>query len=228
MGAVQQFFEALGLTKAPKVEVTTTSLNLRGAPGASLQAAIEVKTPEKRPVYAHASCDQAWVDASRTKLNGRFATINVAIKSVPNRPGETLHAKIHVTGNGNQRFIVPLTLAIDGKNPFADLGSAEPASGDSAHLMPVGAGQPLELVEAVAVPTVAELPTPSLAGASPGAFVNLQTSPPAGGLVRAVPRSTGVMARPTPTVIPSRQRRDQNPMWVHLLPLAVLFLTLIG
>ena len=228
LGAVQQFFEALGLAKAPKVEVTTAALNLRGAPGASLQAAIEVKTPEKRPVYAHASCDQVWVDASRTKLNGRFATINVAIKSVPNRPGETLHAKIHVTGNGNQRFIVPLTLAIDGANPFADLGAIEPASGDSAHLVPISAGQPLELVEAVAVPTVAELPAPSLPRTIPGAFVNLQTSSPAGGLVRPVPQSTGVMARPTPTMIPSRQRRDQKPMWLHLLPLAVLFLTLIG
>src|SRR5262245_57213852 len=208
MGAVQQFFEALGLTKAPKVEVTTHSLNLRGAPGASLHATIDVKTPEKRPVYAHASCDQAWVDASRTKLNGRFATINVAIKSVPNRPGETLRAKIHVTGNGNQRFIVPLTLVIDGVNPFANLDSIEADSGDSAHLMPVSAGAPLELVQAVAVPTPSDIPASSLARTGAGAFADLRPSSQAGGQVLLVPQSTGVTARPAPAMIYPRQRRD--------------------
>ena len=228
LGAVQQFFEALGLAKAPKVEVTTPSLNLRGAPGASLHAAIEVKTPEKRPVYAHASCDQSWVDASRTKLNGRFATINVAIKSVPNRPGETLQAKIHVTGNGNQRFIIPLTLAIEGANPFADLVAVEAASGDSAHLMPVSAGAPLELVEAVPVPSHADLPPPSLPGTSANAFVNLTPSPPAAGPALLVPQSTGVMARPSSSLISPRRRQDAKPMWMHLLPLAILFLALIG
>lgn len=228
MGAVQQFFEALGLTKPPKVEVTTASLNLRGAPGATLQAAIEVKTPEKRPVYAHASCDQSWVDASRTKLNGRFATINVAIKSVPNRPGETLQAKIHVTGNGNQRFIVPLTLVVDGQNPFADLVPVEPASGDSAHLQPVSAGQPLELVEAVAVQTMADMPAPSLPGIGASAFVDLRPAPPAGGPALLVPQSTGVVARPSPSVLAPRQRSHGKPMWMHLLPLAVLFLALVG
>ena len=224
LGAVQQFFEALGLAKAPKVLVTTASLNLRGAPGASLQAAIEVKTPEKRPVYAHASCDQSWVDASRTKLNGRFATINVAIKSVPNRPGETLQAKIHVTGNGNQRFIVPLTLAVDGSNPFADLVAVEAGSGDSAHLMPVSAG-PLELVEAVAVPT---MPPPSLPRPAASAFVDLNPSAPPGGPALLVPQSSGVTARPLPAMISPRPRQGQRPLWAHLLPLAVLFLALVG
>jgi hypothetical protein len=229
MGAVQQFFEALGLTKAPKVEVTTPSLNLRGAPGASLHATIEVKTPEKRPVYAHATCDQSWVDASRTKLNGRFATINVAIKSVPNRPGEALQAKIHVTGNGNQRFIVPLTLAIEGSSPFADMVALEPTSGDSAHLMPVSAGAPLELVEAVAVPAMADLPAPSLPATSASAFVNLNPSPPAAGPALLVPQSTGVMARPAPAAVISPRRRPQGkPLWAHLLPLIILFLALAG
>src|SRR5262249_12340636 len=64
LGAVQQFFEALGLATAPKVEVTEKSLSLRGDIGTSVQATLEVKTQEKRPVYAHATTDQDWLDVS--------------------------------------------------------------------------------------------------------------------------------------------------------------------
>src|SRR5207244_5104129 len=43
LGAVQQFFEALGLTPAPKVDVSQKSLTLTGSPGQKLQHTIEVK-----------------------------------------------------------------------------------------------------------------------------------------------------------------------------------------
>ncbi|MCI0459072.1 MAG: hypothetical protein L0Z62_19115 [Gemmataceae bacterium] len=112
LGAVQQFFEALGLATAPKVEVTERSLALQGNVGQTLQTQIEVKTQEKRPVYAHATCDQSWVDVSKTTLNGRFATITVVVPGVPNCPGQTLQANINITANGNQRFVVPLSLTV--------------------------------------------------------------------------------------------------------------------
>src|SRR5262249_51333886 len=54
IGAVQQFFEALGLVAAPKVTISTQSLQFRGAPGTFLEQVIQVQTVEKRPVYAHA------------------------------------------------------------------------------------------------------------------------------------------------------------------------------
>src|SRR5262245_22657481 len=46
IGAVQQFFEALGLTPAPKVEISERSIGLRGQPGPRRRPALEVETRE--------------------------------------------------------------------------------------------------------------------------------------------------------------------------------------
>ena len=149
MGAIQQFFEALGLTQPPKVEINVKSLRLGGKVGDQLTATIEVKTQEKRPVYAHGVSDQAWLTASRAKLNGRTASIDLTVV-VPDSPGEELTARLTVQSNGKQRFVVPVKLKIEGEriaanrrkpatqpgfelgaddnNPFAGMGSEAPGA----------------------------------------------------------------------------------------------------
>jgi hypothetical protein len=112
LGAVQQFFEALGLTAPPRVDLSERAITLQGAAGDQLRHILEVRAQEKRPVWAHASSDQPWLEVGRTRLNGRTAAIPLAIPAVPHRAGETLRARIVVTTNGNQRFVVPVTLVI--------------------------------------------------------------------------------------------------------------------
>jgi hypothetical protein len=113
IGAVQQFFEALGLTPPPKVEVSTRAIHLMGAVGERLDYVLQVATPEKRPVYAHGVSDQPWLKVGRPKLDGRTATLPIVVAEVPDRPGERLQAQVIVTANGNQRFPVTVTLAIE-------------------------------------------------------------------------------------------------------------------
>src|SRR5437660_7081631 len=48
VAAVQQFFEALGLTPAPRVEITPPSISLYGQPGDPARFTLQVKTQEKR------------------------------------------------------------------------------------------------------------------------------------------------------------------------------------
>jgi hypothetical protein len=129
LGAVQQFFEALGLTAPPKVEISTNRIDLSGVPGERLSYNLIVKSQEKRPVYAHAVSNQPWLEVGRAKLAGRLATINLTVPSVPNNEGETLHAKLTVQSNGNQRFIVPVTLQIGSNLVFS---TAAPAAGTGA------------------------------------------------------------------------------------------------
>jgi hypothetical protein len=208
LGAVQQFFEALGLATAPKLEINQRTLGLRGDPGQSLQTTLEVRTPEKRPVYAHASADEAWLDVSETTLNGRFATITVRVPSVPDRPGQTLSAVITVTGNGNQRFKVPVTLAI----------------GDSVyHVQAVPVVNPVPVVEAVpvyaleAVPVVPALPVPAAAPVPVVTVIAEPVSP------FEVPPAAPVMIAPRPS------RRPAGPaLGVHLVAAVLLVLVLAG
>jgi hypothetical protein len=112
LGAVQQFFEALGLTPPPKVEVGVRTINLVGSAGERLQYALEVKCQEKRPVYAYGVSDQPWLKVGRANLQGRLALIPLVVPGVPDRPGETLQAEVLLTANGNQRFPVSVALSI--------------------------------------------------------------------------------------------------------------------
>ncbi|MHB1424034.1 MAG: hypothetical protein ACYC3I_12730 [Gemmataceae bacterium] len=151
LGAIQQFFEALGLTAPPKVEISTNRIDLSGSPGDKLDYTIEVKCQEKRPVYAHAVSTQPWLEVSRAKLAGRVAAINLTVPSVPDKEGETLSAKLIVQSNGNQRFVVPVTLQIGGTFRFGDA-------------VPSPAGTDAELVENT--PSVPVIVPPVSAAAS--------------------------------------------------------------
>ncbi|HTU89461.1 MAG TPA: hypothetical protein VMF69_05135 [Gemmataceae bacterium] len=114
LGAIQQFFEALGLVKAPVVEISETAVDLQGAPGARLEYILQVRAEEKRPVFAHAATATPWLNIGRTHLDGRTARISIQVPQVPVQPGEKLHGKVQVTANGGQRFLVEVTLTITG------------------------------------------------------------------------------------------------------------------
>ena len=90
---MQQFFEALGLTPPPRVEVSTRSINLSGAVGERVDYVLQVATAEKRPVYAHAVSNQSWLKVGRANLQGRTATLPLVVAEVPDRPGERLHPR---------------------------------------------------------------------------------------------------------------------------------------
>ena len=124
LGAIQQFFEALGLTAPPKVEISTKRIDLTGNPGEQLQLLRRGQEPGETPGLRprHQQSSRGW-KSSRAKLNGRVAVINLSVPSVPNREGETLTAKLTVQSNGNQRFVVPVTLQIGDSLVFGAAGA---------------------------------------------------------------------------------------------------------
>jgi hypothetical protein len=159
LGAVQQFFEALGLVVPPQVEINAQSINFLGNPGDRLDYLLEVRAREARPVYAHGRSDRPWLLVGQPRLNGRTATVPLRIPSVPDRPGETLFARVVVTANGNQRFEVNVGLAIGGDAdaalPVLEVVEIEPAEG-VLEAIPV-----MEVVELeVDPPTSAHVPPP--------------------------------------------------------------------
>ncbi len=217
LGGVQQFFEALGLAKAPKVTLNTQSLSFHGDGGQSLQATIEVSSPEKKPVYAHATCDQPWVDCSNVKLAGRKATITVAIPRVPDRPNETLQATVKVIGNGNQTFRVPLLLTIDKPDP-----NPPPV----VEIAP----EPVELVPEPFAAPATHTPFADLVTASPPVLLPTGPPPLPTSAIAAEPMLVGSPAAPTgPANRPAPpRRRSGKPIWLHLTPLALLAVALLG
>jgi hypothetical protein len=118
LGGIQQFFETLGLTPPPKVAISVPAVALQGEIGDRVDYALEIKTDERRPVYAYGRSDQPWLEVGRARLSGRTATLPLIVPVIPDQHGETLVAKVTVVANGNQKFVVPVTLEVGGGFQF--------------------------------------------------------------------------------------------------------------
>jgi hypothetical protein len=124
-GAVQQFFEVLGLTKPPRLEINTEKIVCRGKVGERLTKNVTISTKESRFVFAHGWSNHNWIQAGPTKSQGNTVVIPVNIE-VPPRPGETVHAAVTFQGNGQQQFVVPVTLAVAEGSPALEPEFEEP------------------------------------------------------------------------------------------------------
>jgi hypothetical protein len=165
VAAVQQFFEALGLVKPPKVEVSTQEVRLAGRVGERLVHDFQVLTREKRHLYAHARSDQPWLTVNTSPIGSTSARVTLAAV-VPPRPREVVQARVTVSANGNQRFIVPVQLTVAGGPPP----------------LPVEDLPVLEMVEPLRAVTAA--PTTALPGPALPAIVEEEDAP----LIRRQPR----------------------------------------
>ena len=251
LGGVQQFFEALGLAKPPKVELKTPSLQLRGAPGQALSATLEVGTSEKKQVYAFAVSDQIWVVPGNQTKQGKTATM-AAIPltiNVPATPGQVLQAKITITANGGQKFKVPLSLTVSGSPgdyvqavpmqavpmPATPMPMAQPMSA-----MPMAVAQPMPAATPImATPMpMAQVMSAEVMPASPFAFAEAPATvpvPPPLPMAAVMPGAPPVptynpptpMGRSEPVINIGQEKSEGKPFWFHLIPMGVLTLILL-
>ncbi len=175
VAAVQQFFEALGLTTPPRVTISDRALSIFCKPGEALRHTLFVSTPEKRPVYARATVDRPWLKVSEVRLEGRSAAVVVSVPAVPAVPGETLEGRVTVTANGNQRFEVSITL-----NVAAPARPAPP---------PAPPPELVGMLEPASLPLPDEVPA-----AAPWANGGPTAGLPVARLVHEVPRDEPVLA----------------------------------
>jgi ribosomal protein S6--L-glutamate ligase len=113
--AVQQLFEAIGVSRPPRVEISQDEINVSGIPGGMIESVLAVISQETRPAVAHATSDKDWLQVGKTIYRGRSAMLPLTIPFIPSRPGETLRARVTVAANGNQRFVVPVALTVRGE-----------------------------------------------------------------------------------------------------------------
>lgn len=110
--AVQQFFEALGLTKPPKLEIDVKGvLAFAGEPGQKLVKNVTISTQESKHVFAQARSNQKWATPLAPKSKGNQVVVPIRV-TVPSRVGETLKAAVTIHGNGRQQFVVPVAIKV--------------------------------------------------------------------------------------------------------------------
>jgi hypothetical protein len=206
LGAVQQFFEALGLVTPPKVMISTQSVQLQGSPGASLEVVVQVQAMEKRPVYAHAVSQTPWLRVGRVLLKGNVAHVPLQVPSVPPQPGQRLTGKAQVVSNGNQRFTVEVALTVAGTPPPVRDGRFAPPPGANWYEVPA----PVLEVPPAAVPVLDVTPEVPL---RPSTFFPEPVAE--------------VLDVPAAVAQEDELAGRRSSRWLHLLPIAFLFFCLL-
>ena len=75
---------------------------------------LQVTTTDNKPIFVHASSNESWLSTGRVQVKGATANVPIEVREVPDKPGQLLSARVIVTGNGNQRFDVPVSLKVEG------------------------------------------------------------------------------------------------------------------
>ena len=212
MAGVQQFFEALGLAKPPKIDFAPAPIQFSGDPGQTFETTLEVSTPDKKLVYAYLSSEEPWIEGT-PKPAGRTCAIAVKV-TLPPRPGETLTPKVAVHANGNRRFPVPVTVVVRGTKTWES--AFEPIEETALE-------EPTFEVVTNAAGAAADKTSPLSGLAEPPAFE------PADEPMMPTPISAEEAAAFTAIGGPSEAAhpRRRSRIWLHSIP-AVLLLLLLG
>ena len=129
LAGVQQFFEALGLAKPPRVVTDERSVQLSGGAGEALQHVLQLRAVERKFVFVQARSTTSWLKVGTTTMIGQRAQIVLRVPSVPNLPGNRMHGFIHVTANGGQRFTIEVHLTVRGERKTSQEIEVIPAVG---------------------------------------------------------------------------------------------------
>ncbi len=213
VAAVQQFFEALGLVVPPRVKVSIAGLNLIASPGEPIEDSFHVYTDEKKHLYAHAHSNQPWMTVETKMLNPTRAQVHV-VATVPPSVSGVLQGHISLAANGNQRVNLPVNITVpDGLGGVADapvLGTPVGGVSDAPNLI---TGTPVS--------------STSISDA-PGSPFPPPPPPPMNDFSELTTHSVGAAGSDSLISRPSSYRRRNHPVWVHLLPVGILVLALVG
>jgi hypothetical protein len=114
LASVQQYFEALGLVKPPRVVVGEHRVQLSGKPGEALQHILHLHAAEKKYIFVQARSTVGWLKIGGTTTAGQRAQVLLRVPKVPSLPGNRLHGFVQITANGGQRFAVEVHLTVAG------------------------------------------------------------------------------------------------------------------
>jgi hypothetical protein len=116
VAAVQQFFEGMGLSKPPAVQLSREEVSFFLTPGDLTTADVAITTTSKKWVYAHAESDVPWLKVTTPSVGGpQQATISYEVDSTLMEPGRASVGMIRVVANAGQ--ILALRVLADVARP---------------------------------------------------------------------------------------------------------------
>jgi hypothetical protein len=107
VAAVQQFFECMGLSKPPPLQLSDQEFQFVCTPPDVVQARVTLRTTTKKWVYAQADSDTPWLRVTTPSVSGPQQTqIAFEVDSTLMDAGGPHTGTIHVLANAGQRLAV--------------------------------------------------------------------------------------------------------------------------
>lgn len=114
IAAVQQFFEALGLSKPPPLQLSQVEVLLRSRNAEVARGQIVLRTPSKKWVYAEVDSDVPWLRVTTPAVSGPQQA-PIGFEAVPQLAanGYPLIGTLRIRANAGQKFAVRVKLDVD-------------------------------------------------------------------------------------------------------------------
>jgi hypothetical protein len=107
VAAVQQFFEGMGLSKPPPLQLSEQDLHIFCMQPEVAQARVLLRTPAKKWVYAQADSDKPWLRVTTPSVSGpQQAQIAFEVDSTLMDAGGLHLGNVYLTANAGQRLAV--------------------------------------------------------------------------------------------------------------------------
>ncbi len=125
VAAIQQFFEALGLSRPPKVTADRSEIFLEADPAGPASEVVALTADTKQPVWALVECSSPWLDVREVIVERKSTCVRLGVTRAPDQPGESGTARVVITTNGRVKHAVTVRLKVRGQRPI-DITQALP------------------------------------------------------------------------------------------------------
>ncbi|MFO0877848.1 MAG: hypothetical protein U0840_10880 [Gemmataceae bacterium] len=116
LASVQQFFEELGLARAPLIHVSQQEFHFQCRAGDVRHDQVVIRSPARKLVYARAESDQPWLEATTPNVSGQVqAAIDFTVDTSLMAAEPVQEATLRVIANAGQTFPVRVRVELTGK-----------------------------------------------------------------------------------------------------------------
>ena len=116
IAGVQQFFEGLGHSKPPPLEISPPEVRLSCKPNEIHRTQVTLHTKVKKWVYAQVSSDSAWLKVVHPQVTGpQRAGVSLEIDTNLWKPGNPGEGKVTLLANGGQKLTLKVVIDIPGE-----------------------------------------------------------------------------------------------------------------
>ncbi len=127
VAAVQQFFECMGLSKPPPLELSQNEFTFQCEAPQTIRGQITIRTPARKWVYAQAVADQPWLRVTTPNVSGPQQTsISFEADSTLMGDAPVQEGLLQITANAGQRFQVRVHVEMRRPRPHPASGGRKP------------------------------------------------------------------------------------------------------